>query len=62
MYTVSVNLNIPFRIENVEGVSRYDAVENVRKLLLKTLPLVIAENIQKVQDELTFEVLDIEEA
>ena len=48
-------------MQNVEGVSKYDAAENVRKLLLQTLPIVIADNLQKVQDELTFEIVDIKE-
>ena len=62
MFDVRVNLHIPFEVKNVEGLSKYDDAENVRKLLLQTLPIVIADNLQKVQDELTFEVVDIEEA
>lgn len=62
MFDVRVNLHIPFEVKNVEGLSKYDAAENVKKLLLQTLPIVIADNLQKVQDELTFEVVDIEEA
>lgn len=61
MYTVEVNLNIPLKVQNVEGISKYDAAENVRKLITQTLPLVISENLEKIQDRLCFEVLEIEE-
>lgn len=61
MYTVKVNLQIPFEIQNVEGGSKYDAIENVREILMKTLPYVIADNLQRIQEESIFEVLGIEE-
>lgn len=61
MYDVKVNISIPFEIKNVEGKSAYEAVENVRTVLLKTLPLVIADNLAEIQEELLLSVVDIQE-
>lgn len=61
MYDVKVNISIPFEVKSVEGKSAYEAVENVRTVLLKTLPLVIADNLAKIQEELLLSVVDIQE-
>lgn len=61
MYDVKVNISIPFEVKSVEGKSAYEAVENVRTVLLKTLPLVIADNLAEIQEELLLSVVDIQE-
>lgn len=61
MYNVKVNISIPFEIKNVERKSAYEAVENVRSVMLKTLPFVIADNLSQVQEELLLSVVDIQE-
>ena len=61
MYNVKVNISIPFEVQSVEGKSVYEAVENVKAVLLKTLPLVIADNLSQVQERVLLSVVDIKE-
>ncbi len=62
MYTVNVNLRIPFEFSNVEGDNCLEAAENIKKLLYQALPIVIATNLEKVQQEMSLELVDINEA
>lgn len=61
MFNVNVRLSIPFCIKNVEGSSMYEAAENAKNLLYKTLPILVAQNHQKIQEEMTLALENIEE-
>lgn len=52
MFNVKVNVMVPFEVSNVEGESMYDAVENVRKLLQATFPIVVAEKYEQIKDRM----------
>lgn len=59
MFDVRLNISIPFEVRNVEGNSMFDAAENCRKLITATLPLVIADNFERIRDEMTIAIDDI---
>ena len=39
----------------------YEAAENAKNLLYKTLPILVAQNHQKIQEEMTLALENIEE-
>lgn len=61
MFDVTLNISIPFCIQNVEADNMFEAAENCRKLLNETLPLVISNNFERVKKEMVIELNDITE-
>lgn len=52
MFDVKMTITIPIEIKNAKGNSIYEAVENSRKLLEQTLPLVVAEHYEEIKNEM----------
>jgi len=59
MFEVTLNLNIPLKILNVDAGNSFEAVENCRDLISATLPLLISNNIDQIRNEMTFILGDV---
>lgn len=60
MYEVTLNLNIPLKIQKVHADTTYEAVNNCQELISATLPLLISDNIKKIREEMFFEIKDVQ--